>query len=564
MDEPLQVLIISDSKGDVPLLSGRLRHRGYSPVCNLLDSKESFVQGLKQQRWQLVLCVHGSQISTLEALEIFQQSDQLIPFIVISSLAGEDIAVETVKAGADDYIMKDNLSHLVPSVEVAMRETKLRIERKQTREQLQFHFDLEKVITAISTSFIELPLKNLDKGIDDALHIIADFTNADRSYVFQFSSNGNYATNTHEWCAAGIAPAVDRLREIPTESMPWIFERIKRGQVVHVDDVEMLGKEAEPEKKEFLAESIKSLISVPMVCSGGVIGFIGFDSVKEQKSWPNEVVTLLRIVGEIFASAIDRKKAEQQREKLLRTLATKNEELESILYVASHDLRSPLVNIQGFSNELAMCCKEMADALKNDQDITKTKHQLIQSLKTNIPEAVEFILASSEKMDSLINGLLKLSRLGKTEMVITTIDMDEMLLNITMAMKYQMQQANVKIETEPLAKCRGDRSQINQIFSNLLDNAMKYLDKSRQTMIRISSKSGLGRVVYCVEDNGVGIDNEHLARIFEIFHRLEPDGVPGEGLGLTIVRRILERHNGHVWVESKPGKGSKFFIELPK
>jgi signal transduction histidine kinase len=96
-----------------------------------------------------------------------------------------------------------------------------------------------------------------------------------------------------------------------------------------------------------------------------------------------------------------------------------------------------------------------------------------------------------------------------------------------------------------------------------LDNALKYLDDSRPGMIHIYGKIDNGQSIYCVEDNGVGIASEHQNKIFEVFHRLEPDKKSGEGLGLTIVRRILDRHNGKIWVESELGKGSKFFVSLP-
>jgi len=111
-----------------------------------------------------------------------------------------------------------------------------------------------------------------------------------------------------------------------------------------------------------------------------------------------------------------------------------------------------------------------------------------------------------------------------------------------------------------LPSCSGDEAQIGQVFSNLLDNALKYLDPDRKGVIRIS---GTRQLVYCVEDNGIGVKMSHQNKIFEIFHRLNPgDGTAGEGLGLAIVHRILDRHGGRIWVESKPGKGSKFFVSL--
>jgi signal transduction histidine kinase len=122
----------------------------------------------------------------------------------------------------------------------------------------------------------------------------------------------------------------------------------------------------------------------------------------------------------------------------------------------------------------------------------------------------------------------------------------------------------VTVLREPLTPCRGDEVKINQVFSNLVDNALKYLDPDRPGILRITGKEEDGRLLYCVEDNGMGIPEGHQRKIFEIFHRLHPGDTLGEGLGLTIVRKIVYRHGGRLWVESIEGKGSKFFVSLPK
>ena len=116
---------------------------------------------------------------------------------------------------------------------------------------------------------------------------------------------------------------------------------------------------------------------------------------------------------------------------------------------------------------------------------------------------------------------------------------------------------------EDLPPCYGDEAQINQVFSNLLGNALKFLDPKRRGVIRISGRAEKEQVVYCVEDNGIGIAEKDKDAIFEIFRKLNPDDKRGEGLGLVIVSKILDRHGGKVWVESEPGKGSKFFVSLP-
>jgi signal transduction histidine kinase len=129
-------------------------------------------------------------------------------------------------------------------------------------------------------------------------------------------------------------------------------------------------------------------------------------------------------------------------------------------------------------------------------------------------------------------------------------------------MEFQIQKTGVKLAVEPLPECMGDATQINQVFSNLLDNAIKYRDPGRPSAIWVSGQVEDHRCVYCIRDNGTGIPRDHQSKIFEIFHRLNPSMGEGEGLGLTIAQRILERQNGRIWVESEPGKGSSFFVSL--
>jgi len=185
-------------------------------------------------------------------------------------------------------------------------------------------------------------------------------------------------------------------------------------------------------------------------------------------------------------------------------------------------------------------------------------------LNDHIPTAVGFIRASGQKMDALIEGLLRLSRTGRAALNLKHLDMNTMIENTVASMTYQIQQASAKIDIQPLPPCRGDEDQISQVFSNILDNALKYRSPDRPLEIRISGSIEGDRAVYCVEDNGIGIAAEHEAKVWELFHRLHPAGpVSGEGLGLTLVRRIVDSHGGRAWAESEPGVGSRFCVALP-
>lgn len=289
----------------------------------------------------------------------------------------------------------------------------------------------------------------------------------------------------------------------------------------------------------------------------------------------NPIKTLLKVhlprkkseYDSVLVSIVDLtevKKYENERIKLLQEIKQKNKELEQILFVASHDLRTPLVNIQGFSRELERDFSVIDEMIKSNREsvfIDDYKN----FLKEDIFDSLNFITSSTSKMDILLKGLLKLSRLGRAALEIHEINMNAMFEQIISSMSFQIKEAEAELQINDLHNCYADETQINQLFTNLIDNSIKYRSHNRKCVIRITSTEKEKFIEYKISDTGIGIKTEYLDKIFEIFHRLDPESdVEGEGLGLTIVMRILHRNNGKIRVESEPDKGSTFFIELPK
>jgi two-component system, chemotaxis family, sensor kinase Cph1 len=259
-----------------------------------------------------------------------------------------------------------------------------------------------------------------------------------------------------------------------------------------------------------------------------------------------------------------RKADEEQLQHIAAELAEKNKELEAIVYTVSHDLRSPLVNVQGFGKQLQRACDAINAAAETAGETGAVPvAQLKQPTRVAIPQALRFINAGVAKMESLLAGLLRYSRLGRVALTIKPLNMNGLLAEILAAMKFQLDEAKVEVRVDPLPVCEADNVQTSQVFSNLLDNALKYRDPARPLRIHVRGAVREGQAVYEVADNGVGIAPEHQAKVFEIFHRLNPETTTGEGLGLTIAQRVLERQRGRIWVESKPGAGSTFFVSLP-
>ncbi len=369
----------------------------------------------------------------------------------------------------------------------------------------------------------------------------------------------------------------DELRIAPLADHAHIRKAISSGKPVFVSDI-MRANLTPAERFVMERRNLRTTLYVPLIIGAKAIGVFIVSSVGKPLPISDTVIdlscTLANLAalavrnaqlyrdGQKYAAELEQTLAE--RKKLLKTLSAKNNELQSIVYVASHDLRSPLVNIEGFGGELTKTCldlKRLLDEGSIDHDL---KQKLISIFDDSIPDSIKFIKAGTAKMSSLLAGLLQVSRVGTKEVEIKPLDINRMMHDIRHSIEFQIKEVGAELAIEELSNCLGDGDMVNQAFSNLIGNALKYLDLERKGKIHISGRTEDGMSIYCVEDNGIGIAPEHQDNIFELFHRLDPaDTAGGEGLGLTIVTRILDRLNGNITVESELGKGSKFFISLP-
>lgn len=268
-----------------------------------------------------------------------------------------------------------------------------------------------------------------------------------------------------------------------------------------------------------------------------------------------------RAVQVVVHDMTARKAAEARREALTQELAEKNKELENLLYVASHDFRSPLLNIQGFARQLEREWHKLGGSIPQCPD--SLARQAFAASEARVPRALEYIRAGVTRIDALLEGLLRVSRMGRAALDIRPLDPLDVLNEVLSAQHFQIQEAGAMVVIGELPPCRADKHMLGQVLANLLDNAVKYRSPDRPSRISIKGKSGPDGVTYEVADNGLGIPEEERPRVFEIFHRHRPDLAEGQGLGLTLVQRCLARMNGRISLRSREGEGSIFSVTLP-
>ncbi len=242
---------------------------------------------------------------------------------------------------------------------------------------------------------------------------------------------------------------------------------------------------------------------------------------------------------------IDKYRKEQALQLKTRELELINEELKSFSYSVSHDLRAPLRAIGGFSKVLQT---KAADKL--DQDNQRYLNMIVDNV---------------DKMSQLIDDLLTFSRMSRQEKNFTSVDMTALAKTVFDELIQSSQKHIPKLNLVDLPEAVADKQMMHQVFSNLIGNAIKYTAGVSNPQVEIGCKTGDDENIYYIKDNGVGFDMEYKEKLFQLFQRLHSeDEFEGTGVGLAIVKRIINRHNGSVWAESDPGKGATFYFSIPK
>ncbi|MBI4318376.1 MAG: response regulator [Chloroflexi bacterium] len=590
MTKPLHVLIVEDSKIDAELLLRELRQGGYDPVHELVDSAEAMNAALNQQGWEIIISDYVMpRFSGPDALRLAQARGIDVPIIVVSGQMGEETAVETMKAGAHDYIVKGSLSRLVPAVERELREAAVRRERREADAALKIaHEELRRAHAELSEAHAVLEQRVAERTADlaeanrDLQAEIAERKQMEKereelleklreanSLLTIASVQATEKAQEAEERSAELQRLGDErerlLEELQTERalLQAVFQQMPAGVLV---------AEASSGKMIITNEQVSSILQAPLLPAADIeqysrnLGFHADGTPYRPDEWPllrsilkGEVVSGEEIEFErsdgtrgvaahnsapirdrkgrivagvlIFHDITERKQAERLREEYL--------------HLISHDLRNPLTGLMGHAQLLARSLAQ-------------------QGLE---PEAgrAEHVLYNARRMNEMIQDLVESSRLesGQLELHKDTADLLDLMSSLSQRIGTQEDQQRINVvSSEWVPPVAVDLSRIERAFTNVISNALKYSSAQAPVLVEVAREDG--DAVVCVRDRGVGIAADDLPHLFQRFYRAKTGyRQEGIGLGLYIARLIIEAHGGRIWVDSEVGKGSAFYVALP-
>lgn len=428
--------------------------------------------------------------------------------------------------------------------------------RKRMEEQVSRLEALQNLLIQTATRFIHIPTARIDQATEETLAAFGRFSRVDRAYQFRYDFKQGIMTNTHEWCAEAIRPAIDESQAIPAPADLDIVIVHKRGEPYYVPDVQAMPAD-HPLRPTLESQQIQSLVTIPLMAGRECRGFIGFDAVRARRTWSDEELALLKLLAQLLTNAHLRREQDTERQQLERQMQ-QAQKLESLGVMAggiAHDFNNILTTILG-NTDLAL------------RDISSV---------SPARESLEAIETGALRAADLCRQMLAYA--GKGRFVIETFSLNEVIREMLHLLKTSIsKRARFNLHLEPdLPPIRGDASQIRQIILNLVINASEALE-DRSGTIAVSTGAYLVEehdnvsaafdtdlepglyVSLEVTDTGVGMDEETLARVFDPFFTTK---FSGRGLGLAAVTGIVRGHHGALNVTSTPGAGTTFHLLLP-
>jgi PAS domain S-box-containing protein len=407
-------------------------------------------------------------------------------------------------------------------------------DRVERERELETRVRQQQVVTDLGRRALEDP--ELDALFDEAVEAIADTLDNDYCKVLELLPNGEelLLRSGCGWKDGYVGEAT-----VGTEMASQAGYTLASERPVVVDDMEAESRFTGPELliEHDVMSGISTIIG-PFHSPWGVLGT--HDTVRRR--FTQHDVNFVQAVANVLSNAIERARYERRLTDTIEDLKESNERLEQFAYIASHDLQEPLRMV---SNYLRLIEDRYRDELDDDAE-----------------EFIDFAVNGADRMREMIDDLLTYSRIEQHSDSLEPTDTKEVVERVLESLQIQVEELDAEIDVEALPNVRGDEKLLEQLFQNLVSNALKYHD-DEPPRVEIGATRRGEKWLFRVEDNGIGIEPRYTDRIFEVFKRLHThEEYPGTGIGLTLCKRIVDRHGGEIWVESEPGEGATFYFTL--
>ena len=410
-----------------------------------------------------------------------------------------------------------------------------------------------------SQLFAEITLKireslQIDEILQTTVTEVQKLLKADRVLIFRLETNGS-GTVVQEAVLPGWPVILGENIFDPCFKEEYL-ERYRQGRISAIEDIEAAHIQAC--HREFLQKfAVRANLVVPILVREGIWGLLLAHQCAAPRQWNNFETELLQQLANQIGIALSQAQLLEQETRQSQELARSNADLEQFAYVASHDLQEPLRMVTSYLQILEQRYKNKLDA--------------------NADQFITYAVDGARRMQTLINDLLNYSRLSSRGQPFMLVDCNVVLEGAIANLQLAIAESKAVVTHETLPQVMADATQLTQVFQNLIANAIKFC-QNQQPRIHIGVAKGDTNLdgeslnvipsadewLFWVHDNGIGLESQYAERIFIIFQRLHGrDKYPGTGIGLAICKKIIERHGGRIWVESKPGQGSTFYFTIP-
>lgn len=531
-----RLLVVDDEAPQLRALCEALREAGYT-TRGFTSGREA-IETLRAEPFEALLTdLKMPQIDGISLMHACHELDRDLACIVMTGHGTIATAVDALKAGALDYVLKPfKMSSLLPALTRALATRRLQLENIRLREAVSIH-ELARAITQ-GLEHAEI----VERTVAAAAH--QSDVRAVCLLVPAADGHGLEIAGRSGPGAEGLAGAT-LLRE---ESIaPWVARA--RAELEADDAAE--GPQA-PFDHPF---DPRIGVALPIASGSRFFGVLGFSSARTQRRISRGQLKALDVLARTAATAFAtadlfgelrrlNEGLELRVQERTRDLEVANKDLESFSYSVSHDLREPLRAVEGFC--------EMFRA----------------EFAAGVPEAgqriLERIWAGARRMNRLIDDLLQLSRCSREPLDCVRVPLRELALQVAARLEQGIAPRRVMVEVGALPDCYGAPALIEQLLVNLLSNALKFTAGRESARVEVGALRQGAETVYYVRDNGVGFDMRYAERLFGVFQRLHSqEAFEGTGIGLSIVQRVVTRHGGRVWADSRPGEGATFYFTLP-